>query len=254
MSLDPSVAGQGTALVMVADSTVLAPTSVPPSSLTVALARGTHVDSGAREQLCTRAQAARSRCPAASGIGFGRFVMSVHGYLGGGGQTELAWWLDAYLGTPARRGDAASVVLQARLLGAPSVGLLLEPLLGATVPRTARSTVRLAQRADGGMGVQLRFSRLPVSFRPPAPVSVVPTRLELSLSAVRRTRESFVRRVRVRTTSGYEIRRIRDHRLIAHHLWRTPERCGGSWPWELRVGFPDGVRRTTGRMECTQTP
>ena len=73
-------------------------------------------------------------------------------------------------------------------------------------------------------------------------------------SAVRRTRQSFVRRVRVRTPSGYEIRRIRDHRLIAHHLWRTPERCGGSSPYELRVSFPDGVRRTTGRMECTQTP
>ena len=254
MALDPGVAGQGTALVMVADSTVLAPTGTAPRSLTIALARGTRVDSGARERLCTRAQASRSRCPAASGIGFGRFAMSVGGYLEGGGQTELAWWLDAFLGTPARRGDAASVVLQARLLGAPSVGLLLEPLIGATVPRAARSTVRVVRRADGGMGVELRFARLPVQFRPPAPVSVTPARLELSLSAVRRTRQSFVRRVRVRTPSGYEIRRIRDHRLIAHHLWRTPERCGGSWPYELRVGFPDGVRRTTGRMECTQTP
>jgi hypothetical protein len=254
VALDPSVAGQGTALVVAADATLLSRQGQPAGSITLALARGMRVDRAARERLCTRAQAARSRCPGASRIGFGRLVMSVLGYLPTGGATELAWSLDAYLGTPVRRGDVASVVLQARLLGADSVDLLLEPLIGTSVPRSGRSSGRLVQRASGEMGIELRFAELPVGLGVAAPVSVTPARLELTLSAVRRTRQNFVRRVTVRTPSGYEIRRIRDHRLIGHHLLRTPERCGGSWPYELRVGFPDGVRRTRGRIDCTQTP
>jgi hypothetical protein len=111
---------------------------------------------------------------------------------------------------------------------------------------------RLVPRRSGAYGVELRLAQLPVELGVPLPVTVTPARLELSLSAVRRTRLDFVRRLKVRTLAGYEIRKVSDHRLIGHNLLRTPRSCSGSWPFELRVGFPAGVTRTAGRVTCAK--
>ena len=65
---------------------------------------------------------------------------------------------------------------------------------------------------------------------------------------MRRTREDFVRKVKVPTASGgYEVRKIKDHRLVGHNLFRTPDKCSGSWPYELSVAG----QRSTGRIFCT---
>jgi hypothetical protein len=68
----------------------------------------------------------------------------------------------------------------------------------------------------------------------------------------RLVRQNFIRRYRIRTPSGYEVRRIRDHRLVGHELLRTPRTCTGSWPYRLTVGFPGGVQRNTGRLPCAK--
>jgi hypothetical protein len=254
VGLDPSVARQGTALLVAADESTLRANGQSAESIAFALPRGMRFDSAARERLCGREQAARSACPATSGIGFGRFIVAVHGYLFGDGQTELMWSIDAYLGKRLRRGDAASVVLTSKLLGAANVGTLLEPALGTSVPRTATTVGRLVRRASGAYDIELRFAKLPVQLEVTAPVTATPARLELALSAVRRIRQDFTRRIRVRTLSGYEVREIHDHRLVGHHLLRTPQSCSGSWPAQLTAGFPGRLKRTPSRIACEPPP
>jgi len=88
---------------------------------------------------------------------------------------------------------------------------------------------------------------VPIRFSVGAPTSVTTLRFELNLSAVRRTRQDFIRKIKVPTLSGgYEIRKVKDHRLIGHNLFRTPERCSGAWSYELTVG----AKRSTGRIPC----
>ena len=236
---------------MTADNSVLLSNGQSASSIAFALPRGMRVDTESRKPLCARDDAARGTCPESSRIGFGRFVVTVQGYLFGSGTTELVWWIDAYLSTPAQRGDVASVVLSGRLLGADSVAALLAPSLGTEVPTATKTTGRLVRRASGAYGIELRFAQLPAQLDVAAPITATPARLELALSAVRRTRQNFIRRIRVRTPSGYEVRKIPDHRLIGHNLLRTPRSCHGSWPSELRVGFASGVQRTATRLACT---
>jgi hypothetical protein len=252
ISFDPDIARQATALVLAVDGTALSPDGQAPTSITAAMPRGTRADASAVKQLCSRAQAARGACPAASRIGFGRYVVTVTGFLAPGGQTQLTWAIDAFLGTRARSSDVASVVLAAKLLGADNVNTLLAPALGTSVPGAATSTGRLIRRAAGKYGIELVLPGLPVDFQVPSPAAVAPARLELNLSAVRRTRQDFIRRYRIRTLSGYVIKKVRDHRLIGHALLRTPRSCGASWPYELRIAFPDGVQRTAGRFACTK--
>ena len=241
---DPSVADQGTALVVAVDGTMLASDGQSPSSITFALPRGMRVDTASRKQLCGRDAAARAACPQDSRIGFGRYVLNVGGFLVPGGQTQLSWSIDAYLGRPVQHGDAASVVLSATLV---------EPAIGTSVPRAVTTTGRLVRRASGAYGLELRFPQPPAQLAVAAPITATPARLELALSAVRRVRQNFVHRIKVRTPSGYAIQKIRDHRLVGHDLLRAPPRCGGSWPYALRIGFPSGVRRTTGRVACAKT-
>jgi hypothetical protein len=249
IAFDPNNAALGTALVLAADASTLTSDGTPAGPLAVELPRGMRVDTASRSMLCDHARAANGTCPLESRIGFGRFVLAVDGYVPDG-RTELTWSLDAYLGTPAQRGDVASVVVVATLLGANDAAALLEPMLGTTIPRATITIGRLVRRRSGGFGFELRFPALPAALQVAAPITAAPDRLELSLSAVRRVRKNFIRRYRVRTPTGYEVRRIPDHRLVGHELFRTPRTCGGSWPYELRVGFPDGIQRSTGRAPC----
>jgi hypothetical protein len=252
LTLDPNIAALGTALVIAADDTVLSRDGQWPSSLVFALPRGTRLDPASRRQRCTAAEAGRGTCPAESEIGFGRYVVDVEGFLLPGGDTQLTWSIAAYLGTPAQRGDPASVVLSSTLLSADSVAALLTPDLGTSVPRVATTTGRLVRRGSGAYGIELRFTQLPAELNVAAPITAKPSRLELSLSAVRRTRQNFIRRIRVRTPTGYVVEKIRDHRLIGHDLFRTPATCRSSWPYELRVGFADGVKRSAGSFACAK--
>jgi hypothetical protein len=235
VSLDPAVTRQGTTLVLGLDA--------PPSTgaIAVRLPKGTHTNTNSRTKLCSSSDAARGTCPPESKVGFGRYVVDVAGYLNPGGDTQLAWSIDAFLGRPAKRGDIASVVLVAKLLGAQSVATLLTPEIGVSVPATATMKARLRK------GPELRVPGVPIRFAVDPPTTVTPLRFELNLSAVRRTREDFIRKIKVPTLSGgYEILRVKDHRLVGHNLFRTPERCSGTWSYELTVGS----KRSTGRIPC----
>jgi hypothetical protein len=235
VSLDPAVARQGTALVLGVDA--------PPSTgaIAVRLPKGTRVSRSSRTKLCSDSNAARATCPPESKVGFGRYVVDVAGYLNPGGDTQLTWAIDAFLGQPAQRGDIASVVLSAKLLGADSVATLLTPEIGTSVPTTATMKARMRK------GPELRLPGVPVQFSVAPPATATPLRFELNLSAVRHTRENFIRKIKVPTLSGgYEIRKVKDHRLVGHYLFRAPERCSGTWSYELRLG----TKSSAGRIPC----
>jgi hypothetical protein len=129
---------------------------------------------------------------------------------------------------------------------------LLAPSLGAAVPATTTTIGRLVRHTSGRYGVELRFDRLPAQLEVLAPITATPSRLDLSLGAVRRIRQNFIRRFRVRTPTGDEVRKVRDHRLVGHYLFRTPATCNGSWPAELTVGLAGQVKRTSTRIACTK--
>jgi hypothetical protein len=235
VSLDPAVAQQGTAVVLGLDA--------PPTTgaISVRLPKGTRASTSSRTKLCSGSNAARGTCPLESKIGFGRYVVAVAGYLNPGGETQLTWAIDAFLGRPAKRGDIASVVLSAKLLGADSVATLLAPEIGMSVPAAATMKARLQQ------GPELRLPGVPVQFSVAPPATATPLRLELNLSAVRHTRENFIRKVKVPTLSGgFEIRKVKDHRLVGHYLFRAPKHCSGTWSYELRTG----TKSSTGRIPC----
>jgi hypothetical protein len=82
-------------------------------------------------------------------------------------------------------------------------------------------------------------------------MTATPARLDLTIGVVRRVRQNFVRRVRVRTLGGYRVERIPDHRLIGYELLRNPSGCGGSWRLELRSTFASGVKRSPQDVTCT---
>jgi hypothetical protein len=246
---DPAIARQGTALVLGADGPALTRDGAAATSLAIVLPRGMRVDRASRRKLCSAKQAAVGACPAESRIGFGRYVVTVAGFLPTGG-SDLSWWIDAFLGRPARRGDAASVVLRASLLGADSVKQLLAPALGTAVAPVTTTRARIVRRSGRA---QIRLAQLPARVQVAAPGTAAPSRLELTLSAVRRTRKDFVRRYRIPDgTGGYRIQRVPDHRLVGHDLFRAPRSCGGSWSYELRVAFAGATRRTVGKVPCAQ--
>ena len=252
LTLDPSAAGQGSALVVSADDTLLAPKGKVAGALTFALPRGMRFDTRSREALCSARGAARGTCPDSSRIGVGRFGLAVRGYeLAGGGETELIWALDAFLGEPQRRGDAASIVLVGHLLGADLVTALLEPSLGTKLPAATTTIGTIVQRRSGPYGIEIELPKLPVQVAVAAPASATPSRLELTLSGVRRIRQNFTRHFKVRTESGVQVRNVRDHRLVGRYLFQAPARCGGTWPFELRADVDGAVERTTRRVACT---
>lgn len=250
MDLDPSAAGQGTTLLVTVDGGLLTSGGQAATGVGFALPQGMQVDTRARAQLCSSAQAKRLRCPKRSRIGFGRVVTHVTGFLSPGGETDVSWSIDAYLGMPLQPSDAASIVLRAKLLGADRVAQLLEPALGSAVPALTTVSGRVVRRRPGRYGLEATFPVWPGELSVPASMTATPTRLELALGAVRRTRQDFVRHVRVRTPGGYRTREVPDHRLVGYDLFQTPPRCGGSWAYELRMVFASGVKRTGGRFTC----
>ncbi len=254
LRVDPINAGAGATVLVGIDGASLSSGGATPTSMVIALPRGTRLDSRASARLCGADQLSRGICPAASNVGFGRVVEGVTGFLEPGGETEVSWSISAHLGVPARPADEASILLRAELLGADRVNQLLAPELGAAVPHVSLVRGRVVRRSAGSYGLELRFTGFPGLLRVPGTVAAAPTRFELALGAVRRVREDVTRHVRVRTLGGYRTRSIRDHRLVGHDLLRNPGTCRGSWPGELRIGFPGGARRTAARIACTSEP
>jgi hypothetical protein len=73
------------------------------------------------------------------------------------------------------------------------------------------------------------------------------------MGAVRRVKKPIVHVISVPSASGgTTVKRIRDHVLVGHHLFKRPRACpsGSRWPWQIYVGFPSGTQTIGGTIPC----
>jgi hypothetical protein len=85
-----------------------------------------------------------------------------------------------------------------------------------------------------------------------AGVAAAVTRFKLQVGAVRRVRKNFVHRIPIETLNGPGVQIVHDHHLVPYHLLARPAACpaSGAWPWQIQVGFPEGVRKLSGKARC----
>jgi hypothetical protein len=233
------------------------PKAETPDSLAIDVPRGFTVDTRAVTRECTPAQASAVRCPRASRIGFGHVKVHVSGYLLPGGATDGVAYLTAFLGPPAAQGDPASIVMEVEWLGVdPAFQALNHYLTTKIQPRTS-VTGRLVYVRSPTYGLEARFDRLPGGLAIPPPASsagiaAAMTRFKVEIGAIRRVRKNIVHRMTVQGLGGPMVLKIKDHVLVARDLLSRPRPCpaSGMWPWQIAVGFPDGVQTVAGQVRC----
>lgn len=251
-------ANLGTHALVDFDPAAAIPRAETPSSLALLLPRGFTVDTRAVTRKCSFAQAAAFRCPSQSRIGYGHVRVHVFGYLLPGGATDGVAYLTAFLAPPSAPGDPASIALDVEWLGVdPAFRAFNHYSPVKILPRTVRIG-RIMRIRDRTYGLEISFAQLPGGLQVPPPVSTAGIgarvdRFKLELGAIRRVRKPIVHHQTAPTpTGGTQVIAIRDHVLVARDLFARPRACpsGGMWPWQIRVGFPDGVQPLSGRVRC----
>lgn len=259
VTVTPNKNRHGTVLKVDGNPSALSGMTQSPTSIALFLPRGMRFDTVSRKKLCKAEEAADLRCPRESRIGFGHTIVHLTGYLFPGGETDAVSTFVAFLGEPVQTGDRASLVLQIKLQPEEVVRGLQE-VLGSNAPRTESSIVgRFIPVTSGPYGLEVRFDGFPGGFSVPAPLTARVTRFKIALGAIRELKKTYyiTRRVTdINRKTGKPYKRtirIKDHRLISHHLFKNPRTCLGAWPYALRVGFPTGVVTHTGSLPCRST-
>jgi hypothetical protein len=215
LKLVPDVAGKPSRLeVDVSPQQVGAP-SEPAQSVVLAIARGFVIDPRR--------------------VGRGTVEGNASGLLVPGGSQDFTATIDLFIAGPPQPGDIAGLVAQA---SEPRTGL------------RGTATGRLVRVAQGAFGTELRFDQLPGVQRPPPGVTITVKRVRLAIGASRRVRKVRIKKRRVRTRRGTVVRRRRLVKRIRYHLIRNPRTCAGSWPYQVRVGFPSGEQVRDGSVPC----
>ena len=233
------------------------PATETPDSLALFLPQGFKFDKTAVTKECTPAQAAAVSCPRAARIGFGYVNVHVSGYLLPGGATNAVVYLTAFLAPPTQAGDLASIVLEAEWLGVDPAFQALHKYFPVTIRTRTSEVGRLFRVSKPPYGLEISFANLPGGLRVPPPASTAGlaaaiTRFKIQISAIRRTRKTIVHRMTVQGLHGPQVFKIKDHILVPHHLFARPKACPSSrqWPWQIEVGFPDGVQTVSGQVSC----
>jgi hypothetical protein len=230
-----------------------------PSSMALFMPQGFVVDTTAVTKRCSPAQATAMTCPQASRIGFGHAVIHVSGYLLPGGGTDGIIYMTTFLAPPRQPGDPAGVVLYAQWLGVDQALKALNHYLPRPIPASTEVTGRIVRLGSGGgrYSLEVLFDGLPGGFRLPPPVTsagiaAAVTTFKLDMGAIHRYKKPIVHVITAAGLNGPIVQRIKDHVLVAHHLFARPLHCPGSgmWPWQITVGFPDGNAVDSGQVRC----
>jgi hypothetical protein len=235
VTLTPPVAKKPSRLHVRASGQATSSGQQPPNAISLFIARGFKINRRAVRRLCNDQQANSSTCPRSSRVatGSGQGEANVPLF----GRFPFTISIEAFLTRRQQPGDIAGVVIQTRTSrgqGGSRRGRLIR--LGGTGP----------------FGVELRFDNLDFGQRQAPPGSTIRLdRLDLDVHAKRRVRR--VRRVRrrVRTRGGkIKIKRKRVVRRRRYYLIRNPRSCTSPWPYQVRVGFPNGVQVRDGSVVC----
>lgn len=198
-----------------------------PRSVSLFIARGFKYDRRARAVRCSDADAQQVSCPAKSRIGAGQAMATASGFLVPGGSMDFTASIELFLARPAA-GDVAGVVVQ-----------VSEPTTG--VRQSAKG--RLVPVAEGPFGLELRFDQFPGTGQVPPGVAVDVKRLQLTVGAKRKVRK--VKRVRKKKKV------VKKVTVRRYYLITNPPTCEGSWPFQVRVGFPSSELVRDGTIACT---
>jgi hypothetical protein len=228
--VDPSRPGKPARLVL--DAAGGSSAQGIPQAITVLAARGFRFDRKAVAKLCEPGEAQRNSCPAESRIGTGTAEVRVDGPLPGAiGAGTYQGRSATFLAPVQQVGDLAGLVVQLTIVG-----------------QTITGTGRIIPIASGPFGIRIAFDPLPQS--PPLPPGYTATlqKLHSEIAARRTERRARTKRVRRR---GKVVRR-RVVQKIRHDLIRTPKTCGGSWPVQVLVRYPDRQDVLDTPITCTR--
>ena len=234
VTLTPAVAKKASRLNVTASGQATNTGEQPPSAISLFVARGFKINPRAVPQLCTNREADGAACPetsrVATGSAQGQADVPIFGTF------PFTGTIEAFLLPAQQEGDIAGVGIVVRGAGRQFArrGRLI-PLEGPTP-----------------FGVELRFDNLNFgqSQAPPGS-SVQLNRLELSVGASRVARVRVIKRVVVRRRG--KRRRVRRRRTVRrrYNLITNPRTCGGSWPYQVKIGFPSGEQVRDGSVACS---
>lgn len=227
--LSPDVAARASELRVEIGSEVLAQntSNEQPRALSLFGARGLQVAPRAVAGRCTDDQADGFECPASSRVGDGSAQGRAEGAIIPGGGFDFTAKIDVFLTAPRQSGDIAGVVV-----------LVSEPQSGQRF--NARG--RVLKVASGAFGTETRFEGLSGGGQLPPGVTVKLTRVELRIGAKRTVRKT----VTVRRNG----KRRRVKKRVAYSFLTNPRTCTGSWPYRLRVEYPDRADDHDGNVAC----
>jgi hypothetical protein len=226
LSINPNVAGQGTHVTIDArPDEDQSSGGQNPSSVVLRVTRGVSVDPKSVRKLCRRADADADRCPSQSRIGGGTAELTVTSPAFSN-PFHVTATIDLYLAPPPRSGDTAGVVAHFKVNETGDEG---------------HSTGRVTPIASGPFGYQTSFT---FTLQPPAGFSAHLDRLHLTFGARRIVKKK-------KGKKGKHGKR----RKIHHVLVRNPRVCGGSWPYQIELTYPDGHQTVLeGSVACTARP
>jgi hypothetical protein len=239
VSVDPAVAGKPSRVSVQASGQATSTGQQPPRSISLFVARGFSIEPRAVAELCTDQQANASNCPTesrvATGSAQGEANVPVYGRI------PFTATFQAFLAAKQHAGDIAGLVVQAQAGGRGGTRR------GRIVP----------VGGTGPFGVELRFENLDFAQGQQAPpgTTVQLNHFELSVDARRSVR--VVRRVKRRVTrrrGRRKIRRVVRRRVVRrrrYYLINNPRTCAGSWPYQVKVGFPTGEQVRDGSVACS---
>jgi len=224
-----------------------------PNAISFLLPQGVQFDRHAVKHECSQARAAAAGCPRVSQIGFGHLALHASGYLFPGGETNFIAYMTAFLSPATVAGDRGSLVMEVHWIGAKQLVATANKYFGTHLKSKYSVIGRIITLRAGRYGLEFSFSSMPGGVEvPPAfqarGVRAYIKRFKLILGRVRRVRVPFTRTEKVGTATIT----IHDHKLVGHHLISRPASCPSSrqWPWQLRLGFPEGEQRITGSVGC----
>ena len=192
-----------------------------PRSIVLRLVRGAKFDVRAVAKRCTAQQANANNCPAASRIGGGTMNATVSTTDNSDPPFPDKVAVDLYLAPAPKAGDTAGIVAN-----------FTEQYTGQQRHVTGR--VKFLQ--SGNFGYETRFANVDSVLQVPAPYQGHADNLHLSYGHHRTV---------TKTVNGKPTQ-------VTYYLLRNPAKCNGSWPYQLRVGYPGPfVENDDGSAPCT---